>query len=108
MKGLLSFMVLWMVRKEPKTGMDLARELEERKGHRPSPGTIYPVLKTMTDRGLLDVDGEKRYTLTKVGREELDRSLDHFFAMFFDIDEMREACGCHEEGPPPDCICSDD
>ena len=60
----------------------------------PSPGTIYPVLKVMTERGLLEVDGEKRYSLTDEGRKELDRSLDHFFSMFFDIDEMREACPC--------------
>jgi DNA-binding PadR family transcriptional regulator len=98
MKGLLGFMVLWMLRTEPKTGMELAREIEERKGHRPSPGTIYPVLKLMTERGLLSVDEEKRYSLTDHGKEELDRSLDHFFAMFFDIDDMREACRC-SEGP---------
>ncbi len=94
MKGFLGFMVLWMLRDEPKTGMELARELEERRGHMPSPGTIYPVLKVMTERGLLDVDEEKRYSLTDAGREELDRSLDHFFSMFFDIDEMRDACPC--------------
>jgi DNA-binding PadR family transcriptional regulator len=99
MKGLLGFMILWMLRNEPKTGMELARELEERKGHRPSPGTIYPVLKVMTERGLLSVDGEKRYSLTVEGKGELDRSLDHFFSMFFDIDEMREACRCKGMGP---------
>jgi len=94
MKGFLGFMVLWMLRDEPKTGMDLARELQERRGHMPSPGTIYPVLKVMTERGLLAVDDEKRYSLTEEGKEELDQSLHHFFSMFFDIDEMLEACPC--------------
>ena len=94
MKGFLSFIVLWTVRKEAKTGMEIAKELEERKGHRPSPGTIYPVLKMMTMRGLLKTDDEKRYSLTKDGKEELDRSLDHFFSMFFDIDEMKNECRC--------------
>jgi DNA-binding PadR family transcriptional regulator len=94
MKGFLGFMVLWMLRNEAKTGMELARELEGRRGHMPSPGTIYPVLKVMTERGLLSVDEDKRYSLTEAGRGELDRSLDHFFSMFFDIDEMREACPC--------------
>lgn len=79
--------------------MELARELEERKGNRPSPGTIYPVLKVMTERGLLSVDEGKRYSLTVEGKEELERSLDRFFAMFFDIDDMREACTC-KGGPP--------
>jgi PadR family transcriptional regulator PadR len=108
MKGLLSFMVLWLLRKEPKTGMEIARELEERKGHRPSPGTIYPVLKIMTERGLLSVDDEKRYSLTEEGSRELERSLDHFFSMFFDIDDMREACMCkgrHEHHHHPDGRC---
>ncbi len=94
MKGFLGFTILWMLRNESKTGMELARELEERRGHMPSPGTIYPVLKVMTERGLLSVDEVKRYSLTKEGREELDKSLDHFFSMFFDIDEMRKACTC--------------
>ena len=94
MKGFLGFMILWMLRNESKTGMELARELEERRGHMPSPGTIYPVLKVMTERGLLSVDEEKLYSLTDEGKEELDRSLDHFFSMFFDIDEMRDACPC--------------
>jgi DNA-binding PadR family transcriptional regulator len=94
MKGFLGFMILWMLRNEAKTGMELARELEERRGHMPSPGTIYPVLKLMTERDLLSMDEEKRYSLTDEGREELDRSLDHFFSMFFDIDEMRDACPC--------------
>jgi DNA-binding PadR family transcriptional regulator len=108
MKGFLGFMVLWMLREEAKTGMELARELEGRKGHRPSPGTIYPVLKVLTERGLLSVDGEKRYSLTDEGRQELDRSLDHFFSMFFDIDEMRRVCTCAREGhdhPEGDCPC---
>jgi DNA-binding PadR family transcriptional regulator len=107
MKGFLGFMVLWMLREEPKTGMELARELEERRGHRPSPGTIYPVLKVMTERGLLAVDEEKRYSLTEEGRKELDASLDHFFSIFFDIDEMREACQCGggDHDHPGDCPC---
>jgi DNA-binding PadR family transcriptional regulator len=103
MRGFLSFLILWMLRKEQKTGMEIARELEERKGHRPSPGTIYPVLKIMTKRGLLNMDEDKRYSLTDKGREELDRGLDMFFATFFDIDEMRNHCNydhrssCHHQ-----------
>ncbi len=108
MKGFLSFLVLWMLRREPKTGMEIAKELEERKGHRPSPGTVYPVLKMMASRGLLEVDEEKRYSLTEEGRKELERSLDHFFSMFFDIDDMREACICkgrHHHHQHPDGRC---
>lgn len=109
MKGFLSFIVMWSVRKEPKTGMEIAKELEERRGHMPSPGTIYPVLKMMVMRGFLKMDRDKRYSLTEIGKEELERSLDLFFSMFFDIEEMKEECRCsrfHEHhGDGKDCPC---
>ncbi len=104
MKGFLSFIVMWSVRKEPKTGMEISKDLEKRKGHMPSPGTIYPVLKIMTRRGFLKMDNEKKYSLTKLGQEELERSLDMFFSMFFDIEEMKKECRCsrfhehHDDG----------
>ena len=98
MKGFLSFLILWLLSKESMTGSELALELERRKGHKPSPGTIYPVLKSLKDKGLLSVDAGKSYSLTKKGRKELDNSLDHFFSTFSDIDEMRSCCHdkkCH-------------
>ena len=109
MKGFLSFIVLWSVRNEPKTGMEIAKDLEERRGHMPSPGTIYPVLKMMTMRGLLKTDKDKRYSLTSSGKEELERSLDMFFSMFFDIEDMKKECRCsgsHEHhGNDKNCPC---
>ena len=74
------------------TGAEIALELERRKGRRPSPGTIYPVLKTLKDKGLLSVDEDKRYSLTRRGRNELDVHLNMFFKTFCDIDEMRSCC----------------
>lgn len=64
-------------------------ELEKRKGHRPSPGTIYPVLKDLKDKGLLMTDEGKCYSLTKKGKKELETHLNTFFNTFCDIDEMR-------------------
>ena len=92
MKGFLSFLVLWLVSKRSMTGAEIALELERRKGRRPSPGTIYPVLRTLKDKGLLSIDENKRYSLTKRGRKELDVHLDTFFNTFCDIDEMRSCC----------------
>ena len=89
MKGFLSFLILWLVSKKSMTGAEITLELEKRKGHRPSPGTIYPVLKDLKDKGLLSVDDNKSYSLTKRGRKELDIHLKSFFATFCDIDEMR-------------------
>ena len=92
MKGFLSFLILWLVSKKNMTGAEIALELERRKGHRPSPGTIYPVLKDLKDKGLLLVDENKRYSLSKRGRKELDTHLKSFFETFSDIEEMRSCC----------------
>jgi DNA-binding PadR family transcriptional regulator len=89
MKGFLSFLILWLVSKKSRTGAEIGLELEKRKGHRPSPGTIYPVLKDLKDKGLLSMDDDKRYSLTKKGKKELEIHLNTFFNTFCDIDEMR-------------------
>jgi len=94
MKGFLSFLVMWMISKQDMTGAEVTEEIQRRRGHRPSPGTIYPVLKYLTENGLLKVDENKKYSLTKKGKEELDMSLNHFFDTFCDIDDMRERCRC--------------
>ena len=95
MKGFLSFLVLWLVSKRDMNGAEIALELEKRKGHKPSPGTLYPVLKDLKDKGLLKIDKNKRYSLTKKGEKELERSIETFFITFHDIDEMRDHCKCH-------------
>ena len=96
MKGFLSFLILWLISKKTMTGSEITQELEKRRGQRPSPGTIYPVLKDLTEKKLLKVDQNKRYTLTTQGKKELENSLNHFFDTFFDIDEMRHQCQCHK------------
>jgi DNA-binding PadR family transcriptional regulator len=95
MKGFLSFLILWFISKKKMTGAEITQELEKRRGHRPSPGTIYPVLKDLTEKNLLKVDENKKYSLTKKGKNELDMSLDTFFNTFCDIDEMKSHCHCH-------------
>jgi DNA-binding PadR family transcriptional regulator len=96
MKGFLSFLILWLINKKSMTGAEIALELEERKGHRPSPGTIYPVLKYLKDKKLLSVDENKRYTLTEKGKTELEVALNTFFKTFSDVDEMKRHCrACH-------------
>ena len=95
MKGFLTFLILWLISKNTMTGAEISQELERRRGNRPSPGTIYPVLKYLTEQNLLKVDNEKKYSLTKKGKEELEVSLNTFFDTFFDIDEMRSHCQCH-------------
>lgn len=94
MKGFLSFLILWMIKKQSMNGADIATEMEKRKGRRPSPGTLYPVLKHLRDAGLVEMDENKVYTITAEGERELETSIESFFNTFWDIDEMRAHCGC--------------
>ncbi len=94
MKGFLTFLILWLISKNKMTGAEITLELEKRKGSKPSPGTIYPVLKDLKGKNLLSVDENKRYSLTKEGEKELERNLNTFFDTFCDVDEMRSHCHC--------------
>ncbi len=68
-------------------------ELEKRKGQRPSPGTLYPALKALQEKGLIRADEGKEYSLTPRGREELEKSLHLFTQIFADFKEMQGCCG---------------
>ncbi len=96
MKGFLSFLIMWFVKKKPMSGTEIALEIEKRKGTKPSPGTIYPALKDLKDKELLSIDKEKRYSLTKKGEKELETHLNMFFKTFCDVDEMKSCCGGHK------------
>ena len=91
-KGFLSFLILWLVSRKSMTGAEIASELEKRKGKKPSPGTIYPVLKNMKEKKLLLIDENKSYTLTEKGKKSLEAHLDAFIKTFHDIDEMKSCC----------------
>src|SRR5512137_1097768 len=97
MKGYLSFLILWLINKKNMTGAEITLELEKRKGNKPSPGTIYPVLKDLKDKGFLLINGNKRYSLTQKGKKELEQNLHTFFDTFCDVDEMRTRCQCHDK-----------
>jgi len=74
------------------TGAEIAMELMKRKGSKPSPGTIYPALKYLKDKDLVEMTDEKRYSLTREGKKELQSHLITFFKTFSDIDEMKTCC----------------
>lgn len=66
-------------------GQDLAREIEERKGDRPSPGTIYPALKLLKKDGLIKEKKERTmimYSLTSQGKHALARAKKQFSNTF--------------------------
>ena len=101
-KGFPSFLTLWLIRKKPMTGTEIALELKKRRGKKPSPGTIYPVLKNMKEKNLLSTDKNKRYKLTNQGKTSLDSHLDAFIKTFYDIDEMKSCC-CQSNNQPTKC-----
>ena len=91
MKGFLSFLVLRLISKHPMSGDEIRTELEKRKGCRPSAGTIYPVLKDLRKRGLIqeikDKGKVKNYRLTEAGQKELHQAVKRFVALFYDLKE---------------------
>ncbi|MEN6378045.1 MAG: PadR family transcriptional regulator [Methanofastidiosum sp.] len=95
-RGFLSFLILWMLRNDKMNGSEITDEMEKRRGRRFSPGTIYPVLKKLKDKGLIIDDEEKRYSLTEKGQKELIVRIDNFFKTFHDLDEMRNYSSSHE------------
>ena len=91
-KGFLTFLILWIISRKSMTGAEIASELQKRKGRKPSPGTIYPVLKHMKEENLDSVEENKSYTLTKKGEKSLENHLQAFIRTFHDIDEMKSCC----------------
>ncbi len=92
MKGYLSYLILWVVSKGSMSGAEIARELERRRGKKPSPGTIYPALKELKANGLISLDKNRKYSLTKKGEKELKSACSLFCKMFYDMKEMLNCC----------------
>jgi len=72
-KGLRRW-ILYIVRDNPRSGAEImdAMEANLQGWWRPSPGSIYPLLKNMVAEGVLSRSNDDRYSLTTAGREEVD------------------------------------
>lgn len=92
MKGYLAYLILWILGKNSMNGAEIGRELEKRRGTKPSPGTIYPALKELRNKGLIDIDDNKNYSLTPKGEKELKSACKTFCKIFYDIKEMFDRC----------------
>jgi len=94
-KGFLRYQVLKLLNAKPMSGSEIMSEIEKQtNGHwKPSPGSIYPLLAWLQDKGYIkevteQEAGIKRYTLTDQGktfleeqvktREELRKRFRHF------------------------------
>ena len=75
-------------------GQELAEQIGLRRGTKPSPGTIYPALKELTQKNL--ISGKKKgreviYTLTEEGRIGLDVATRYFYKVFHEILEASQS-----------------
>ncbi len=76
-RGDLKYVILELLRDQPRHGYDIIRALEDRmRGYyRPSPGSVYPTLQMLEDLGYVtssQSDGKKIYTITDEGRRYLE------------------------------------
>ncbi|MCL4251287.1 MAG: PadR family transcriptional regulator [Anaerolineae bacterium] len=76
-RGDIKFILLELLKDQPRHGYELIKAIEERSGgfYRPSPGIIYPTLQLLEDEGSVtsEVVADKRvYTITDAGRKLLE------------------------------------
>ena len=89
MRGMLGFLILFLLSKKPMHGQELAEEIARRKGEKPSPGTIYPALKNLREMGFISADEKEGktivYTLTERGSLALRTSKRRFIRTFIGV-----------------------
>ncbi len=75
-RGMLSHLVLHKLAKGPLSGYGICSQIEVSIGHRPSYGSVYPLLEKLAHEGLVSArkDGRKKlYAITPKGREQVRR-----------------------------------
>ena len=81
-RGLLQFIILRLLHERPCAGAEVSSEIyvRSRRSWRPSPGSLYPAIALLRQRGLItEIDtagGVKRYALTDSGRAFLGVHMD--------------------------------
>ena len=88
MRGMLSFLILFLLSKKQMHGQEIANEIEKRKGMKPSPGTIYPALKSLKENLLIKENKSGKainYTITKEGENVLKIAKQQFCKTFKDV-----------------------
>lgn len=104
MKGQLRPLILQMLAEdEEQSGSTIADMIEDCVGHRPSPGTLYPMLDRMAVDGLIEkekVGRENKYSLTERGEESMqsfmEESSDHLDGIIESMRKHREIFGQDE------------
>ncbi len=81
-RGLLRFLVLKLLAEKPMSGVEIVDEITNESGEKwkPSPGSIYPLLAQLQDKGYteelpIEESGMKRYALTEEGVGFFEREI---------------------------------
>ena len=93
-KGYLKYFVLKFLKEADMTGYDLMKHLEIAVGKKPSPGSMYPLLKDMEEQSLVkskEKGKTKVYTITKSGKEVLVRFKKEKETMFVKMNKSMSA-----------------
>lgn len=89
MRGMLGFLILFLLSKKSMHGQEIADEIARRKGEKPSPGTIYPALKSLKAMGFIIADEKEGktivYTLTDRGKSALGHAKRRFIRTFLGV-----------------------
>ncbi|HNV01578.1 MAG TPA: PadR family transcriptional regulator [archaeon] len=111
-KGMLKPIIILTLHEEPTHGYGLIKKIKERTGFwKPSPGTIYPILKSMVEKKLIKEiktnDKTIKYALTKKGeqlaknakqiKEKMQNNLTNFLSESLEVDKeiIREKVNYH-------------
>jgi len=92
-RGHLKFYILRLLREDRRTGYGLMKAIEKETGFwKPSAGSLYPLLSSMKDQGLIvevtETDGSIRWQTTKAGRTAYDEASESKRELF---DSMRKS-----------------
>lgn len=102
-KGLIKYAILNAISEADATGYQLIKHIESITGHKPSTGTIYPMLKKMERDGWIagqSGDDKTIYSITKRGKEELKHlesvKIDHMMKLHQNISLASETFEDHD------------
>jgi DNA-binding PadR family transcriptional regulator len=73
-RGSVKYDILSILWDGPRHGYDIMLTMEEQRGFRPSPGSVYPALQMLEEGDFLtgkEIDGKRVYTITDKGSELL-------------------------------------
>lgn len=72
--GGLRFYILWILSKTEMTGSELMDEIETQTNGwwKPSPGSIYPLLKSLEEDSMISKKEDGKYSITEKGRGQID------------------------------------